>query len=138
MKHFTFFRHILFTALCFSLLSLIACDTSGPAKSSIEERATARWEALLGDDLAGAYEFLSPGTRSSVSSAQYQKSILAQKVQWTGAKYIKSDCTESACKVWISIDFALHGALPGVKTFKGTKEIEESWVLVERNWYLVP
>jgi hypothetical protein len=138
MKGFRTNSAALLGGLYCSLLLLSACDTSETSKGTIEERATARWEALLGDDLADAYEFLSPGTRSSVSSAQYQRSILSQKVQWTGARFIESECVESSCKVRISLDFALHGVLPGVKSYEGTREIEESWVLVEGNWYLVP
>ena len=69
---------------------------------------------------------------------QYQRSILNQQVKWTGARYIESECGDSLCKVRISLDYILHGAVPGVKTFNGTKDIEESWVLVEGNWYLVP
>jgi hypothetical protein len=132
------YRSAVLIGFCSSLLLLSACEKEETSKGTIEERATARWETLLSGDLAGAYEYLSPGTRSSISSLQYQKSILAQKVQWTGAKYIKGECTDSACKVWISLDFALRGVLPGVKSYNGTKEIEESWVLVDGNWYLVP
>ena len=138
MKDFKFKGGPILIGLCSGLLALSACDRGDTPKDTIEERATARWEALLGGDLAGAYEFLSPGTRSSVSSIQYQRSILTQKVQWTGARYIKSECVESSCKVKISLDFALYGVLPGVRSYKGTKEIEESWVLVDGIWYLVP
>jgi hypothetical protein len=32
----------------------------------------------------------------------------------------------------------LYGALPGVKSFDSTQVIQESWVLVDNRWYLVP
>jgi hypothetical protein len=107
-------------------------------EDGIEKRATARWNALLSGDLAGAYEFLSPGYRSSVSSLQYQRSILLKQVNWTAARYIESDCTETICKVTISLDYTLYGALPGVSSFKGTQMIDESWVLIDNTWHLVP
>lgn len=125
------------TGLCCGLL-LSACATTSQTGAIIEKRATARWNALLSDDLAGAYEFLSPGFRSSVSSTQYQRSILVQRVKWTGARYVESDCTETTCKVKISLGYTVYGALPGVKSFDGTQIINESWVLSDGNWYLVP
>jgi len=125
-------------ALLCSLLLLSACDTTAPKAPGIQERANDRWEALLTGDLAKAYEYLSPGMRSSVSSTQYQRSILTQAVRWTSADYIDSVCEETTCKVRISIGFVVHGAVPGVKSFKNTKKITESWVLADDQWYFTP
>ena len=52
--------------------------------------------------------------------------------------YIESECTESTCKVKISLDYTVYGVLPGVKAYKDTQTIDESWVLVDGTWYLVP
>ena len=120
------------------LLLLSACAGTEPKTPSIEERSTAYWETLFSGDLAGAYEFLSPGYRSSVSSMDYQRSILTKQVQWTSAKYIESDCSEATCAVWISLGYMVSGAIPGVKSFTGTEKVEESWIKVDGMWYLVP
>ena len=138
LKFFSDRRGMLFSGLCCSLLLLSSCATTSRTENTIEKQATSRWDAILSDDLAGAYEFLSPGFRSSVSSAQYQRSVLLKRVKWTAAQYIESQCTETTCKVKISLNYALYGALPGVKSFEGTETIEESWVLVDGNWYFVP
>ena len=138
LKLFMNRRSMLVAGLCFSLVLLSACATKMSAENIIEERATARWETLLSGDLAGAYEYLSPGFRSSVPSLQYQRRLLLNKVKWTGAHYIESDCTETTCKVKISLDYTVYGAIPGVKSFDGTQEIEESWVKVNGTWYFVP
>ncbi|MCW8925429.1 MAG: hypothetical protein OQJ84_04155, partial [Xanthomonadales bacterium] len=98
----------------------------------------ARWDALLSGDLAAAYEYLSPGYRSSVSLLQYQRLILLKKVKWTSAEYIESDCEENSCNVKIMLGFTVYGALPGMRTFTDTQDIEESWVRVEGQWYYVP
>ena len=128
----------LLPGVCCSLLLLSACATTAQKEDNIEERAMERWNALLTGDLTGAYEFLSPGYRSSVSSTQYQRSILLNRVKWTAAHYIEGDCTETVCKLKISLDYVLHGALPGVKSFESTQPIDESWVLVDGLWYIVP
>ena len=134
VKHGNVFK----LGLCFGLLWLSACATTVPTEELIEERAMARWDALLSGDIAAAYEYLSPGYRSSVSSLKYQRSILLRQVQWTGAKYIDSECAEKTCKVRISVGYRVVGAVPGVKVFEGAKGIEESWVMADGLWYYVP
>ena len=136
----------IFPGLLGSLLMLSACATSTvdtDAESSdpskvIEARAMARWNTLLAGDLPAAYEYLSPAYRTSVSSLQYQRSIVTQKVQWKGAEYVEADCEETHCKVRISVEYAIYGALPGVRVFRDSQVVEESWVLVDGTWYFIP
>ena len=138
MNNFANCRRVGFMGVACGLLLLSACATPVSTEIQVEQRATARWDTLFSGDLAGAYEYLSPGYRSSVTSIQYQQSILRQQVQWTSAKYLESTCEETTCNVKISLGFTVYGALPGVNSFDGTKDIEESWVLISGNWYLVP
>ncbi|NOZ38290.1 MAG: hypothetical protein GXP11_09570 [Gammaproteobacteria bacterium] len=138
MSKFFKSRDILLWVLGGTFLLLSACATKMPAEKVLETRAMARWNALFGDDIAGAYEYLSPGYRSSVSLAQYKGSLLRMRVKWTGAQYIASDCAETACKVKILLNYTVFNAIPGVKSFDGTQTIEESWLLVSGKWYLVP
>lgn len=122
------------------LLLLSACATTPrlSPEEAVKERATARWELYFSGDLAGAYLYLSPGYRTSVSSLQYQRSVLVKRVAWTSAEYISSECEETSCKVKFNVNYAISGAIPGVKSVKGTQNIEETWVLVDGQWYLVP
>jgi len=120
-------------------MGLLTSCASTPSKTpSIQQRAQARWDALLAGDLSAAYGYLSPGTRSSIGSLQYQRSILLKKVHWTAARVLGSDCEETTCKVSISLDYTVYAAVPGVKSFSGSQTVEESWVLVDGLWYLVP
>lgn len=138
MKLFVNPARVLPLGLFLGIFLLASCVTTPQSESGVEQRVVARWGALLEGDYIGAYDFLSPGYRSSVSLNQYQRSLLLSKVRWTSAKYIESECTDNVCKVKNSLDYALHGALPGVNTFNGTQIVEESWVLVDGDWYFVP
>lgn len=121
------------------LFGISACATTPREEpKGVAELAQERWDTLLGGDLGAAYEYLSPGYRSSVNSMQYQRKVLLQKVRWTGAEYIDSDCLESTCKVQISLDFSLIGALPGVRRFNGNQTVEENWIKIEGKWWFVP
>jgi len=123
--------------LC-SVLLLSACAAKVAKESTIEERVNARWAALFNKDIEGAYGYLSPGYRSSVSLTQYQRSIMTGNVRWTSAKYVSSKCEETRCDVKVLVGFTVTKAVPGVKSFNGTDYIDESWVLVKGNWFIVP
>jgi len=140
MNVFSFTKRIRLTVVACGFLLLSACATSPGVSTEalIEERATARWEAIFSGDLAGAYEYLSPAYRTSVSSLQYQRSILLKRVAWTSAKYIWSSCQETTCRVKFEVGFTISGGVPGIKSYSGTQTIEESWVLDDGQWYLVP
>jgi len=115
-----------------------ACSVTPVRPQGIEERAQLRWDMVLKGNLEEAYQYLSPGFRSSISLEQYQKSLKSQRVQWTGAEYSKSECLESSCKVTILLRFSLIGVLPGVPRFNSQTDIEENWVKVDDKWWHVP
>jgi hypothetical protein len=138
MKGFSVNRYVKLVAMVCSLLLLSACATTASKENSVEERAKGRWAALLSGDLAGAYEYLSPGYRSSVTSLQYQRSLLVQQLNWTSAQFVSSECEETTCNARFLVGFTVYAAVPGVKSFNGTRNIDESWVLVDGNWYFVP
>lgn len=124
-------------ALCVAAL-LSACAAPVSGESQVEQRVNERWERLLSGDLAGAYEYLSPGYRSSVTSLQYQRAILLKQVKWTSAKFVESSCEDVNCTARVEVGFTVYGALPGVKSYSGTQDIEETWLLVDGIWYFVP
>ena len=124
--------------LALLLLFLSACESNLSTPELLEQRSMARWDAVINDKLETAYDYLSPGYRSSVSLPQYQRSVLLSKVNRTAARYVKSSCEETSCNVKISLDFTVYRALPGVDSMDVTQTIEESWVLVDGSWYYVP
>lgn len=139
-------KSMLFAGLVCGLLLLSACATSTVSTEAesedpgnfIKARAMARWDALLSGDLAGAYGYLSPAVRSSIDSLQYQRSVLLQKVRWTSAEYIGESCEETICKVSISLGYTVHGALPGIRSYDDTQDVEEVWMLIDGAWYFIP
>ena len=84
-------RRVFLVISCCSLFLLSACAATAQKQDSMEERVMARWNAVLADDFLAAYDFLSPGFRSSVSLQQYQRALILQQVKWTGARYIESE-----------------------------------------------
>ena len=129
-------RFFLLCAVCTAMFAT-GCATT-PAIDEVGTRAQARWDHLLAGELETAYGFLSPGTRSSVSSLQYQRSIYLKKVRWTKARHVESDCQEDTCKVSILLDYSLLAPLPGVAKYESSKTVTENWVRVDGQWWFVP
>ena len=125
-------------------LALAGCAATGePAPQPadvvpVDVRAGERWERLVEGDFAAAYEYLSPGYRSSVSSVNYQRRMLLSRVTWQDAEVIDTECQEEACKVRISLDYLLVKPVPGVDRLPRTREVEEDWILVDGEWFHVP
>jgi hypothetical protein len=130
-------QYIYRVSLLLGVLVLSACAGTGQS-NNIDARAQARWDTLLSGDLAGAYEYLSPGQRSAISSLDYQRDLLMTPVRWTGAVVGGSECSEDACTVQVDLDFMVVGALPGIRKFESSKVITENWIRVNGQWWYVP
>ncbi len=120
-------------------LFLAGCAGMGPTpENQVLERAQERLDLFLAEDYAAAYDYLSPGYRSSVSSADYQRQQLMRRVRWTAARANESNCEEDSCKVRISLEYEVFGAVPGVTRFPSRGDATENWVRSDGQWYFVP
>ncbi len=121
--------------------SLLLTACAGAQKSpeeAVEARAAERLAAMLAEDYATDYGFLSPGYRSAVTLAQHQRNMALRKVRWLDASVAGSECSEDVCKVRISIEYEVYGAVPGMSRFKSLGAAEEDWIYSTGDWYLVP
>jgi len=121
-----------------SLLGGCAAMTEKPPEAAVAERAQERIDYLLAEDYAAAYEYLSPGYRSGVSLADYQRKVLTQPTRWTAAQVGRSECSEDACKLKISVDYTIFGAVPGASRFDSKAAYEEDWVRLDGTWFHIP
>ena len=138
MRRLSINRYCMPLAVLLAAALLSACAATGKRTETIEERVNARWAALLANDYETAYKYLTPGYRTSVTLPQYQRSIEVRKVKWTSARYVKSECDESTCTVQVKIGFTIYSALPGVNAMSSSQYAEETWILVNGKWYMVP
>ena len=124
--------------ICLSVL-LVAC--AGAPKSEtdvVESRAKARWEALLGGDLEAAYSYLSPGTRSAMSVIDYGIQQRMRRVKWTSADYLSHECDGPRCSVKFTVGYSVANAVPGVAVFEHHAEHEETWIMIQGEWWYLP
>ncbi|MDX1461184.1 MAG: hypothetical protein R3348_09025 [Xanthomonadales bacterium] len=121
--------------------TLAACAGMG-ASGSLEERAQARWDALLGGDWERAYEFLSPGARMAMSEEAFRELMANRTIQWTGVEVAEvgpCDAEVGSCDVTANISYRVSRGVPGLrKPIELTKGVTESWIKVDGTWYFVP
>jgi len=137
-RYFSLTRRVKLLAVFSAAIMLSACAATAKKTETIEERVNGRWAALFAADIEGAYGYFTPGYRSSVTLQQYQRALETQAVKWTSAEYIDSNCAESTCKVTVRIGYTVYGALPGVKSYSTKSDAEETWILIDGQWYMVP
>ena len=129
------------SALALLSLGLISgCDQDdGHAMpEGVEARAQARWDALGEGDSQAAYQYLSPGYRSSVSEDTYRLRLLNQRVRWTGGEVTGSDCSETACTVNVAVTYEIAQPFDGVDEMSSTRKTVENWVRSEGRWWYLP
>lgn len=126
------------TALATMALLAGCASMNQTPEAAVTQRAQEHLDLYLEGNYVEAYKYLSPGYRSSVSLNEYQRKVLAQPMSWTNARVAGSDCTESSCKVRISVDIVVFGAVPGASRFETVSVINENWIKSGGTWFYVP
>jgi hypothetical protein len=128
----------------------VMADTSTPATEAVpaapateavqtqravlEQRVTAKWDALIRKDFATAYSFASPSYRKLYSLDAF-KSSFGNKVGWQRIEVVNVDFKGGdAATVGINLHFVYHPPQAenplNMKTY-----VQESWVRVDGQWW---
>lgn len=100
------------------------------SQSDVAKKAQSRWDALIEGDLAKAYTYLSPGTRSVMSLDLYKSKI--RLGLWKKAKVDSVSCMQDQCKVAITIEYSYRD-MKSITTL-----LEETWLQDNGNWWYTP
>ena len=87
-----------------------------PSRSGAEKRAQERLELIFAGNLGDAYEYLSPGYRSGIHRWTGNAPSCPAACNGSLEQVTASECAEDGCKVSITIDLCVYGALPGAST----------------------
>ena len=113
------------------LLAMAGCAMVKPrtAEETVLERSQARWDALVKSDVRAAYGFLSPGSRSVMTSEAYATTI--RLGFWKSAKVDKVVCAApDSCEAHVTIEYEFRGTR--LKT-----PLLESWIKEGSDWWYV-
>lgn len=123
-----------------SALPETAKAVEGTPEKVVLQRAQERWTLLVAGELAKAWDYFSPGYRSTMPREVWAANMAGRPVRWTKAKATEATCParEDYCDVTIEVDFVSRSALPQVGNIKATAPVFERWIRVNRAWHLVP
>ena len=122
---------------CALLLALTGCvDKANP--DNVDTRSVERWTFLIAHQAEKAYDYLSPGSRSTQTRETYATAMNSRPVQWTDAKFKSKECDAERCKVEVDVTYSLTMPGLGGKAAGGTRTQSEIWLLVDGEWFFLP
>jgi len=124
--------------LAVMLLSACATTTTATREDIVKERAQARWDALLARDYASAYEYYSPGYRSTASVVDFEISVRMRRIGYTSAEYQEQSCDENTCTVAFNVGYRVGTPVPGVGVWDGYQTVNDQWIKTGGEWWYLP
>lgn len=122
---------------CGLLLALAGCvDKANP--DTIDTRSVERWNHLIAHKAEQAYDYLSPGFRSTQTREAYASAMNSRPVQWKDAKFKSKECDAERCKVQVDVTYSLAMPGAGTSTAGGIRTQNETWLLVDGEWFFLP
>lgn len=115
--------------------SKVAIPT-GPAPTTqegkqalVKQRAAARWDLLIKGDFDGAYEYMSPDSKDTITKDRYKANIRRDAFRSIDIKSVA--CDGDACQVSLVLTYD-HPKMKGLAT-----PVNESWIVDgAQAWYV--
>lgn len=104
-----------------------------------EDRAVERWQLLIDGKGEQAWDYLSPGARSTKARAVYGKEMAERPVHWISVQKDDKACeSDSNCVIRSMVEYELRGTRAGADGMRVPKRIDEVWIKIDEVWYFVP
>ena len=109
-------------------IALSSCAAVAPrSETVVKERAQARWDALVKGDFNAAYGYMSPGSRSVTTAADYAAGL--RRGFWKSAVVEKVECgSAQACDVSATIEYEFSG-------MRTKTPLRETWIRDGSEWW---
>jgi len=120
-----------------TVMLLSACED--PEKGKLDSRAMEYWRYKINKDFDKAYEYLSPGWRSTESKETFARRMSLSVVKWLSVKIKEKICSEKdLCVVVFEIvyEYRFKGGVGG--EIQVPSEVKETWMMKGNVWYHVP
>ena len=117
------------------VVSLAGCASLGvfqTPEERVEQRAQARLDALLGQDIEKAFSFLAPAARQATTWQRWG-SRYAGVGQWRAVSVNSVKCEVDRCDVSVSVTYQM--VRPKLENTRSRREV---WIDVNGQWYFYP
>jgi uncharacterized protein YchJ len=104
--------------------------------SVLEKRSIERWNLLIAHKAEKAYDYLSPGSRSTETRDKYAAEMNNRPVHWQSVTYVDSKCDDAdACTVQLQAAFAVNMSARMGHDVQSVTLVWERWIRVDGQWY---
>jgi hypothetical protein len=125
-------------AIGMALAAVAGCHKSDPVEI-VRQRALERWDLLVKRSGFKAYDYLSPGYRSTHTIEQYITFVATARLQWKSATVDSVKCEDETCTAKLTVAYTVPGALLKLpKDIDYSGPVIETWVRSEGQWYFLP
>jgi hypothetical protein len=125
-------------------LGLAACGGAPGVKGAnddavLQQRSTERWNLLIAHKAEKAYDYLSPGTRSTESREKYTADMNNRPVHWQSVSYVDRKCDDAdACTLQLQAAYSVNMSARMGHDVQSTTLVWERWIRVDGQWYYLP
>ncbi len=106
--------------------------------SVIKEKSVQRWDYLIAKKADKAYDFLSPGYRTTITRENYAFGMNNRPVSWEAVNYVDQQCEADVCTVHLKLKYKVAVSLHGVRQIQGDSPVTERWIKDSGRWYFLP
>ena len=132
--------------LCILLLplALAACGGGAAVKApandtALEKRSVERWDLLIAHKAEKAYDYLTPGTRTTETREKYAADMNNRPVHWQSVTYIDRKCDDpDACTLQLQAAFSVNMSARMGQDVQSVTLLWERWIRVNGQWYYLP
>ena len=130
-------QNISITGMLFlSIFLLAACAPELPPEDAVENRAQQRWDALIAFNPNEAWEFYTPGFRSSHPQRSFAQDMSRRPIRWLEAEVTEVLCEEEdLCTAWVEVKYDAPGAPPTMRGVELRRAVEETWLRIDGQWW---
>lgn len=112
-------------------------DSVEKRRAALEQRVTAKWDALIRKDFASAYSLTSPAYRNLFSLEAFNRQFTVGRVDWRRIEVVDVDFKgDDAAVVGINIHFVYHQP-QAENAIEMKTYTQEPWVRVDGQWWYV-
>lgn len=130
--------YFLIPAVAAAVLLMAGCQKKDPA-AVVEQRSVERWNLLIAHQPVKAYDYLSPGYRTTHTLDQYVALIASARLKWKSVKSVSQECDNEVCTVRLEVTSTVPGQAVGLPHDISTESpVTEQWVSSDGQWYFLP
>ena len=114
-----------------------AADSPAANHEQVAPRATARWEQVLAQEYAAAYDYFSRGTRAILPLEIFIQRSRGGVARYQEAELVEQQCEKQLCRLKFDLKYVYIGPTQRLQGLEMNTTFTETWRYEGGEWWLV-